>query len=351
MTQNLRVTIVGGGIGGLTLAIILQAARIDYVVLERSSTLRTLGSTIALNACALRLMEQLGLWPAIQRIGKPIGAFHLQYDDLSSIGSIDFRFGESHYGYHGYVMARPQLFELLKSRVPKSKVYLRKQVVDVIQDDHGVVCKCADGSEFWSDILVGADGAYSKVREIMYQELQPLGLLPESDAKNLDVTHFCVLGVSKAMDPEKFPSVKEDYSKFELMIFRKRRFSVWMSPIVDNKVSWCYGGELDEIYSQGSGDQGLNDFWGKGSSEMAQSILDEIRDTPTAYGCSVGDIIGTTPKELVSSVVLEEKLFKTWYNKRVVLIGDGTSVRRTRCNTRHAGWHLSRQPTPRDEHD
>ncbi|KAF9353302.1 hypothetical protein BGX26_008918 [Mortierella sp. AD094] len=322
MIHNLRVTIVGGGIGGLTLAIMLQAARIDYVVLERSSALRAMGSTIALNACALRLMEQLGLWPAIQKIAKPIGAFHLQYDDLSSIGSIDFRFGGSHYGYHGYVMARPQLFELLKSRVPKSKTYLRKEVVDIIQDDHGVVCKCADGSKFWSDILVGADGAYSKVRETIYQELMSLDLLPESDAKSLDVTHLCVLGVSKTMDPKKFPSVKEEFSEFELMIFRERRLSIWMSPITGSRISWCYGGELDENYFPGSGDQGINSFWEKGSYKMAQSILDDIRDTPTAYGCNVGDIIGTTPKELISSVVLEEKLFETWYNKRVVLIGD-----------------------------
>ncbi|KAF9115761.1 hypothetical protein BGX27_006543 [Mortierella sp. AM989] len=103
--------------------------------------------------------------------------------------------------------------ELLKSRVPKSKVQLQKKVIDIIQDDHGVVCKCVDRSEFWSDILVGTDGAHSKVRERMYQQLYSLNMLPMSDAEPLKLTHLYVLGVSKPLDPAMFSNVKDKFSK------------------------------------------------------------------------------------------------------------------------------------------
>jgi hypothetical protein len=41
----------------------------------------------------------------------------------------------------------------------------------------------------------------------------------------------------------------------------------------------------------------------------------------------MGDVLSDTPKDLISKVFLEEKLFKTWYRGRTVLIGDGNVLR------------------------
>lgn len=53
----------------------------------------------------------------------------------------------------------------------------------------------------------------------------------------------------------------------------------------------------------------------------------EVRDFPIISGgnkiTTVGDLIDLTPKDLISKVMLEEKVFETWYHKRVALIGDG----------------------------
>ncbi|KAF9584745.1 hypothetical protein BGW38_005329 [Lunasporangiospora selenospora] len=312
-----KATIVGGGIGGLTLAIMFEAAGIDYTILERSSVLKTLGSMIALNASALRLMDQLGLWKDIKRISKPIGGFNLQDEDLCPIGSIDFTFGEKHYGYHGCVMARSALFELLKSRVPKSKVLLNKRVVSMEETDQGVLCQCADETSYWSDILVGADGAYSTTRNWLYKRLEQLDQLPAQDREPLRLSHLCVMGVSSALDPFKFPVLRNEFTRFELMLFKKSRYSIWLTPIADNKISWCYGGEMDEKTSS-SLEQG---HWER-CTATTRVILDAVRNVKTSFGCTVDEIISTTPKELVSSVMLEEKYFSTWHGKRVVLLGD-----------------------------
>ncbi|KAF9331114.1 hypothetical protein BGZ91_012244 [Linnemannia elongata] len=320
MAPQMRVTIAGGGIGGLTLAIMLDAANIDYIILERSSSLKTLGSTIALNACALRLLEQLGLWNDIQKIAKPIAGFNIQHDDLSPIGKIDFSFGEKYYGYYAYVMARPALFELLKSRIPANKIKLRKQVVDLVESDTGVTCICEDGSQYKSDILVGADGAYSGVRESIYRCLKQQNKLPANDQEPMKLTHLSILGVSKALDPAIVPVTEDKHSWFQLMLFRNTRFSIWLAPIDGNRISWCYGGEIEPNPCT-SLTTGVSGFWEWGPNK-AHTMLDNIRHLPTTFGCTVGDIIDSTPKELISSVVLEEKFFETWHTKRVVLLGD-----------------------------
>lgn len=43
---------------------------------------------------------------------------------------------------------------------------------------------------------------------------------------------------------------------------------------------------------------------------------------------TMGDIYALTPKEFVSKVMREEKVFETWYSGRVVLLGDGKQTNR-----------------------
>jgi 2-polyprenyl-6-methoxyphenol hydroxylase-like FAD-dependent oxidoreductase len=57
-------------------------------------------------------------------------------------------------------------YEKLKS---KSKVLLNKNIISVEQSDNGVTVSCADGTFYQGDILAGADGVRSKVREEMWR--------------------------------------------------------------------------------------------------------------------------------------------------------------------------------------
>lgn len=58
----------------------------------------------------------------------------------------------------------------------------------------------------------------------------------------------------------------------------------------------------------------------------------EVRDFPVPGGNGklvLGDLIDRTPKEYISKVMLEEKLFDTWFGGRTVLLGDGKSENET----------------------
>lgn len=60
--------------------------------------------------------------------------------------------------------------------------------------------------------------------------------------------------------------------------------------------------------------------WG---TELSDTVSENWRSFKVPLGGTIGDLINSTPDNAVSKVALEEKLYKTWHNERVVLIGDG----------------------------
>lgn len=76
-----------------------------------------------------------------------------------------------------------------------------------------------------------------------------------------------------------------------------------------------------------------NSEWGP---EAAEAMCKEVRHLRVPHGkdgkdWTIGDIIDQTPKELISKVMLEEKLFSTWYGGRTVLLGDCKSLEFALC--------------------
>jgi len=68
-----------------------------------------------------------------------------------------------------------------------------------------------------------------------------------------------------------------------------------------------------------------NDNTGWGALNV-QAMCDETRSIGIPGGnraMNLGDLMDLTPKELMSKVILEEKVFETWYSGRTVLLGDG----------------------------
>lgn len=68
-----------------------------------------------------------------------------------------------------------------------------------------------------------------------------------------------------------------------------------------------------------------NSEWGPGAAE---AMCSQVRDFKIPGGkdgkqLTIGDLIDRTPKDRISKVSLEEKLFETWSHCRTVLIGDG----------------------------
>ncbi|KAF9095863.1 hypothetical protein BGX23_012497 [Mortierella sp. AD031] len=172
MAPNPCIVIVGAGIAGLSLAIMLERAGMHrYVILERGSEFRALGSAIVLSAMMLRCFEQLGLLEELIAVSKPTtGAVFLD-ENMGFIGSLPSIFIGQRYGYFNIILTRPDFHRILRSHVPQHKVYFSKKVLEVIQTSERAQVRCSDNSIYHADIVIGADGAYSGIRQSMYRTI------------------------------------------------------------------------------------------------------------------------------------------------------------------------------------
>lgn len=74
------------------------------------------------------------------------------------------------------------------------------------------------------------------------------------------------------------------------------------------------GEEKDEAFR--------NSDWGADSTD---SMIAQVENYKVPFGCTLGDLIKATPREYISKVFFEEKIFETWTHGRIALIGDGKS--------------------------
>jgi 2-polyprenyl-6-methoxyphenol hydroxylase-like FAD-dependent oxidoreductase len=83
-------------------------------------------------------------------------------------------------------MERKDLLAVMYAAQPnKSKLLANKRVDKIEQGDNGVKVTTSDGSEYEGDIVVGADGVWSKVRSIMWKAMDADKSLPKDVAKDL----------------------------------------------------------------------------------------------------------------------------------------------------------------------
>lgn len=117
-------------------------------------------------------------------------------------------------GYSSYVCSRPDLYDLLISQIPKSRISFGKRVLSLVQGDNGAQIQTADGGVYEADILVGADGGYSAVRQAMYEKLKKKGLIPPADLEKMELNHTTMVGITRPLDLDKYPLLRQQHKSF-----------------------------------------------------------------------------------------------------------------------------------------
>jgi 2-polyprenyl-6-methoxyphenol hydroxylase-like FAD-dependent oxidoreductase len=83
-------------------------------------------------------------------------------------------------------LERKNLLAIMYAAQPdKAKLHVNKEVIKIEQGDNGVKVATSDGSEYEGDIVVGADGVWSKVRQLMWNAMDADESLPKDVASDL----------------------------------------------------------------------------------------------------------------------------------------------------------------------
>lgn len=163
--ENLKVIIVGAGMGGLTTALAMRQAGYSVEVYDRVRALRPAGAGISLWSNGVKVLNRLGLGNAIAAIGGPME--QMAYCD-GKTGAELTRFSLSplveRVGQVPYPVARTDLQQMLLSAYGAEQVQLNKRCVAIEQTADSATAIFEDGHRAIGDVVVGADGTHSVIR-------------------------------------------------------------------------------------------------------------------------------------------------------------------------------------------
>ncbi|WP_262107415.1 FAD-dependent monooxygenase [Arthrobacter sp. Marseille-P9274] len=168
--HEMRIAILGGGIGGLAAAAFLNRAGLQATVYEQAPELGEVGAGLVVSPNAVRLIRRLGHIDTFLDKAVPLEVgWEFRRWDNGKVLSAEQLTGrcEELYGERTYVAHRADLLEAVKAAVPEQWLRLGKRCVKVNPHDGGAVLSFDDGTTADADIVIGADGVHSVVRSVV----------------------------------------------------------------------------------------------------------------------------------------------------------------------------------------
>lgn len=189
LPPSTSIAIIGGGIGGLVLALQLHATGFTNIyIFESSQALKPIGSGINLQPSAVLILRNLGLLRALEDVG--IKTKELRYFNKFGQAIIGEERGEGagysvpQFSVHRGVL-HGVLLETVRERVGSERVTLGCGFVGFEQDQASITARferrstISDGevkkekSSWTGDVLIAADGINSTVRSLLYPNEGP----------------------------------------------------------------------------------------------------------------------------------------------------------------------------------
>jgi salicylate hydroxylase len=170
--QNLKIAIVGAGYGGAAAAKALSLLGSDVTVYEQASQIREVGAGIGLRPATMERFRQWGTFDAIARVSSPSDYFEI-------LTATDQPIMKDSWPVSGdetqtYLIHRGDFIEALLGVLPEGMVRLGHKLEDI--EDRGAtsVLTFANGVTAEADLVIGADGIKSVVRQQLFSDKGPV---------------------------------------------------------------------------------------------------------------------------------------------------------------------------------
>lgn len=165
--------ILGGGIGGLTLAIALQRKNIDVVVYESAPQWKPLGAGIGLAGNAVKAFREIGIEQDVLAVGKVLKKVVIRNIKGKALMITDSEDLSRRFGVvNNFALHRADLHHVLINKLRPGTVQLDKSCVGFEQNADGVSITFKDGTKAHADYLIAADGIHSVARRKLLSDVK-----------------------------------------------------------------------------------------------------------------------------------------------------------------------------------
>lgn len=285
----MKAAIIGAGIGGLTAAIALRKAGIDYELWEGAPELKPVGAGIVMASNAMQVFQRLGMEKKIMDAGLEIESAYGVDQSFRLISGLAVKEKiTSRYGIGSYALHRGRLQQALLSELDAAKIHLNKRLTALRQANEKVTLTFEDGSLHHADLVIGADGIRSVVRKSLFGEI-PLRYSGQT----------CWRGMTKyALPPDK------QFNSYEMWGGQKGlRFG--FVPTAPGEVYY------------------FTTFFAPPNGHDEKDLKETLLQKYSCFGEIPSQLIASTPEEnIIRSDINDFEPIPRWWQGRVTLLGD-----------------------------
>lgn len=293
MANGSRIAVIGAGLGGTTATIMLQRAGYDVKLYEQASQLARIGAGINLSPNVTRILDHIGVFESLAEIGcLPRERLRREWNT----GRVTYAFPVDQYrelyGASHLIVHRGDLQEALAGALAPGALELGKRLVDIEEKGNGAALTFANGSRTEAEIIIGADGINSRLREIL--------LGPEPPTYTGEVAYRGIFPRALIGDLH-----VPDHTK-------------WMAPDGTHILIYCMTKARDEIYFV----TGVEEpEWGADNYNPQPADLDRMRAYFKGFHPEVRRVLAACPSA-TRWPILERAPLPIWSAGRIVLLGD-----------------------------
>ncbi|HEX5835822.1 MAG TPA: FAD-dependent monooxygenase [Pyrinomonadaceae bacterium] len=276
--RGMRIAIVGGGIGGLTVALALREFGFEAEVYEQAPELLDVGAAIAVWPNAMRVLERL-------RLGDTIRAYAGEMNEIRWLNTRGHLLNQLSIS-GALALHRADLQATLLHASQPATIHLGHSLVGYNQLHDKVLATFTNGNSIEADFLIGADGIHSDVRAQFLGADQPI------------YRGYTVWRGIAAFAPASIPPA----TAIEIH-GRGRRFGI--GPVGAGRVGW----------------------WASANSTTQHRAADDaqtelLRLFKDWYPPAVALIEETPSHRILTTPAFDREPSRTWGSKRMTLLGD-----------------------------